>query len=221
MKKIKIISFLLIIFLNFSSAFSQTKNINVENPIEYFHQRNEAVSLVKNEKWQEAIPILENLTGLYQSDSDLFYLSGLSYYQVEQYQNAITALKKTLDLGGTILSGIPTGSAPSNDIMIKIAEAYAEDGDKENALLWLRKGFTSRYDEKPSLKGSSAFKNFNEDEDFLALFGNDTQKDITRDEAWSRDLTYLEKRINELLYIPNQAISKTDLSKEIRNRSRP
>ena len=85
--------------------------------------------------------------------------------------NAISALKKTLNLGGTILTGIPTGSAPSNDIMIKIAEAYAEDGDKDNAMLWMRKGFVARYDEKPFLKGSSAFKNFSEDEDFLEVFG--------------------------------------------------
>ena len=215
MKKVNIASVLLLIFLNISYTFSQTKNSNIESKIEYFQQRNEAISLVKNEQWQEAIPILENLIEHYQNDADLFYVLGLSYYQVEQYQNAITALKKTLDLGGTILRGIPTGSAPSNDIMIKIAEAYAEDGDKSNAILWLRKGFAARYDEKPFLKGSSAFDSFNEDEDFLALFGNDTQKNITREETWARDLTYLEKRINELLYSPNHAISKTDLSKEI------
>ena len=217
MKKIKIISFLLIFSLNISNTFSQVKNSNVENPVEYFHKRNEAISLAKSEKWQEAVIVLKSLTEQYQNDGDLFYLLGLSYYQTEQYQNAITALQKTLDCGGTILSGIPTGSAPSNDIMVKIAEAYAEDGDKGNALLWLRKGFAARYDEKPFIKGSAAFKSFNEDEDFLALFGDDTQKDITREEAWSRDLTYLEKRINELLYVPNHAISKTDLSKEILN----
>jgi hypothetical protein len=215
MNSIKILSILFLFILNTSNTFSQTKDSNQKNTIEYFNQRNEAVSLVKNEKWQEAIPILENLTGFYQSDSDIFYLLGLSYYQVEQYQNAITALKKTLDLGGTILRGIPTGSAPSNDIMIKIAKAYAKDGDKNNAILWLQKGFASHYDEKPFLMGSSAFKSFNEDKAFLELFGNDTQKDITREETWSRDITYLEERINELLYSPNQAISKTDLSKEI------
>ena len=99
--------------------------------------------------------------------------------------------------------------------MIKIAKAYAEDGDKDNAMLWLRKGFASRYDEKPFIKGNSAFKNFKEDEDFLALFGDDTQKNIARKEAWTRDIIYLEKRIHELLYSSNQAISKTDLSKEI------
>ncbi|WP_089378086.1 S41 family peptidase [Lutibacter flavus] len=186
----------------------------MENPVEYFNKRTEAISLAKSERWKESIIILESLTEQNQDDGDLFYLLGLSYYQTEQYKNAITALKKTLDLGGTILTGIPTGSAPSNDIMIKIAEAYAEDGDKDNALLWLRKGFEARYDEKPFIKGSSAFKSFNEDANFLALFGNDTQKDITREEAWSRDITYLEKRINELRY-SSDAISKTDLSKEI------
>ncbi|MFK5983678.1 MAG: hypothetical protein QM499_12260 [Flavobacteriaceae bacterium] len=215
MKKVTIASVILLVFLNSSYTFSQKKSINVENTIAYFHQRNEAVSLIKNEKWQEAIPILENLTGRYQGDSDLFYLLGLSYYQVEQYENAITALKKTLDLGGTILTDIPTGSAPSNDIMIKIAQAYALEGDKDNVIVWLQKGFAARYDEKPFLIGSSAFKNFNEDEEFLALFGIYTETNITREEAWSRDIAYLEKRINELHYSPYHAISKIDLSKEI------
>jgi tetratricopeptide (TPR) repeat protein len=215
MKKNKIVIVFLIISLNVSYTFSQTKNINVENPIEYFKQRNEAVSLVKNEQWQESIIILESLTEQYQNDADLYYLLGLSFYQVEKYQNAISALKKTLNLGGTILTDIPTGSAPSNDIMIKIAKAYAKDGDKSNALLWLQKGFAARYDEKPFLKGDSAFNNFNEDEDFKKLFGNDNQENITRDEAWTRDFKYLEKRINELHYSPNHAISKADFLKEI------
>ena len=144
MKKIKTVIVLLFISLNVSYTFSQTKNINVENPIEYFNKRTEAISLAKSENWQESITIIENLTEHYQNDADLFYVLGLSYYQVEQYQKAITALKKALELGGTILRGIPTGSAPSNDIMIKIAQAYAKDGDRSNAILWLQKGFASK-----------------------------------------------------------------------------
>lgn len=210
----KTLNIILLIFLNVSNTFSQTNSINITNTIEYYHQRDEAVNLVKNENWQESILILESLTEQYQNDADLFYLLGLSYYQVEQYQNAIIALKKTLDFGGTILREIPTGSAPSNDIMIKIAKAYAKNGDENNAILWLRKGFASRYDEKPFLKGSSAFKNFNEDEAFLELFGIDTKENIISGETWVKDITYLEKRINELHYSPNHAISKTDLSKE-------
>lgn len=215
MKKNNIVIVLLFISLNVSYIFSQTKNSNVESPIEYFNQRNEAIGLVKNEKWQESIIILENLTEKYQNDADLYYLLGLSCYQVEKYQNAISALKKTLNLGGTILTDIPTGSAPSNDIMITIAKAYAKDGDKNNAILWLQKGFAARYDEKPFLKGDSAFNNFKEDEDFKKLFGDDNQENSTRDEAWTRDIEYLEKRINELHYSPNHAISKANFSNEM------
>lgn len=215
MKNITIASVILFLSINTNYIFSQTEKSNLEGSLEYFNKRNDALSLAKNEKWQEAIPVLENLTKQYQSDSDLFYILGLAYYQVEQYQNAITALKQTLDLGGTNLSGVPTGSSPSNDLMIKIAQAYAKGGDKDNAMSWLRKGFASRYDEKPFLQGNPAFESFNEDKDFLALFGDTAQPDLTREEAWVQDLSYLEKRINELLYTPNKAISKADLSKEI------
>lgn len=213
MKTIKIVSIVLLFFLNISSAFSQAQNSKVENPVEYFNKRNEAIRLAKSEKWKEAIPILENLTGLYKGDSDLFYLLGLSNYETEQYQKAIIALKNTLDLGGTNLSEIPTGSRPSNDIMIKIAKAYALNGDKSSAMLWLQKGFTARYDEKPFLKDDPAFEAFKLDEDFLLLFGNDTQEEITREEAWAKDLDYLEKRILELHYNLHRALAETDFTK--------
>jgi hypothetical protein len=213
MNNIKIISFLLLIFLSVSSAFSQVKNSTVENPVEYLNKRNEAIRLAKNEKWKEAIVVLESLTEQYQNDSDIYYILGLSYYQTEQYQNAITALKNTLDLGGTNLSGIPTGSRPSNDIMIKIAMAYALHGDKSSAMLWLQKGFAARYDEKPFLKDDPAFEAFKQDQDFLLLFGNDTQEEITREEAWAKDLDYLEKRILELHYNLHRALAETDFTK--------
>jgi len=199
--------------MSVSNAFSQVKNSTVENPVEYLNKRNEAIRLAKNEKWKEAIVVLESLTEQYQNDSDIYYILGLSYYQTEQYQNAITALKNTLDLGGTNLSGIPTGSHPSNDIMIKIAMAYALHGDKSSAMLWLQKGFAARYDEKPFLKDDPAFEAFKQDQDFLLLFGNDTQEEITREEAWAKDLDYLEKRILELHYNLHLALAETDFTK--------
>ncbi len=203
----------LLVFLTISTAFSQARNIHEENPIEYFNKRTEALSLAKNQKWQELIPIVENLTQQYQKDGDLFYIIGLAYYETKQYQKAITALKNTLDLGGTNLSGIPTGSRPSNDIMIKIAKAYALNGDKSSAMLWLQKGFAARYDEKPFLKDDPAFKAFKQDEDYLSLFGNDRQEEITREEAWAKDLDYLEKRTLELHYNLHRTLAETDFTK--------
>lgn len=218
MKVSKIIFTILLLSFSISYVFSQSKNISVKNTVEYFKQRNDAVHLIKNQKWQEAIPILEKLTQVYQKDGDIFYLLGLSYYKVQQYPNAINALKQHLDLGGgTVLTGNPVGSNPSNDIMIQIAKAYAFNGDKSNMMLWLQKGFTARYDEKPFLIGDPAFESFKNDNDFKALFGIDTDENKSRDIAWKKDLFYLEKRIKELLHPNNKALIKTDFSKAIQN----
>ncbi len=192
-----------------TKTFAQSTKNKVNNPIDYFNNRNKAIGLAKLEKWNEVIPLLENLTLQYQNDGDLFYLLGLSYYQTEQYQKSITALKKTLACGGTILSNIPSGSAPSNDIMIKIAKAYALDGDKENSMIWIQKGVSSRYDEKPFLKGDPAFEAFNKDNDFLKLFGYCDEEDLTREQAWHCDIDYLKKRMLELHYNPSYLVHDT------------
>jgi len=215
MKGVKSTITILLVFLCISYVFSQTKNVEVENAIEYFKHRNEALSLVKTKKWQEAIPILESLTLDYKNDADLFYLLGLAYYETGQFKTAIIELKKALESGGTILTDIPTGSAPSNDVMIKIAKAYAKNGDNENALLWLQKGFANRYDEKPFLKGDPAFKAINERQEFQQLYGYQSQISLSREASWVSDIDYLKERMQELHYNPYHSMSKTDLDQKI------
>ncbi len=217
MKNKSIISFgiLLAMILFVSNAFSQEVSQVVQNPLEYFNNRTKVISLAKSGDWEQLIPITESLTHQYQKDGDLFYVLGIAYYETKQYQKAITALTNSLDLGGTVISGIPTGSALSNDIMIKIAKAYALDDDKSNSMIWLQKGFKARYDEKPFLKGDPTFKTFNEDEDFLQLFGLSNKANLTRKEAWRLDIDYLAKRVNELHYMPYHHTSKVDFDKLI------
>jgi tetratricopeptide (TPR) repeat protein len=205
------ISVFLLILLVTQSGYAQSKEDNIKNSIEYFHKRNEALSLAQSQNWLEVIPIVEELIQYYQKDGDLFYILGLSYYETKHYQKAIRALKQTLDLGGTILV-VPAGSRPSNDIMIKIAKAYGFDGDKENAIIWLKKGFASRYDEKFYLKQEPAFSAFQKDEDFRQLFGMGNQADITRTEAWTSDLNYLQKRIIELHYALDDVITEKNFN---------
>ena len=205
------ISAFLLILLATPKVYTQSTMKNIKSPVEYFNKRNKALSLAQNQNWLELIPIAENLTQHYQKDGDLFYILGLSYYETKKYQKAITAFKQTLDLGGTILV-VPTGSRPSNDIMIKIAKAYGFDGNKENAMLWLKKGFASRYDEKFYLKEDAAFSAFHKDEDFQQLFGMGNQADVTREEAWAGDLNYLQKRIVEVHYALDDVVTEEDFN---------
>ncbi len=213
MKTSQLVSISVFLFILLASpiGYAQSTEDKIKSPVEYFNKRNKALSLAQNQNWQELTPIAENLTQHYRKDGDIFYILGLSYYETKQYQKAITAFKQTLDLGGTILV-VPTGSRPSNDIMIKIAKAYGFDGDKENAMLWLKKGFASRYDEKFYLKKDPAFSAFHKDEDFQQLFGMGNQADITRTEAWADDLNYLQKRIEEVHYNLDDVMTEEDFN---------
>jgi tetratricopeptide (TPR) repeat protein len=207
----------IVVFLCISSVSSQTRKIEVENANIYFSQRNIALQFVKNKEWKKAISILVNLTDLYNDDGDLFYLLGLSYYEVSNYKKAIEALIKSLDAGGTILTGIPTGSSPSNDIMIKIAKAYANEGNKKKTIEWLQKGFALRYDGKPFLTKSVAFKDYLEDESFQKTLGIYTDKNTSRIDAWNKDISYLQKCIEQLHYNPFHSISKVEFEKQFIN----
>lgn len=198
------------LFLLQTELFAQLTNTNIKDPVIYFQQRTEAFYLAENQNWSELIPLLENLTEQYQLDGDLFYMLGIALYETKDYQKAIPAFMQTLDLGGTIIS-VPTGSRPSNDIMIKIAKAYALEGDRANALLWLKKGIAARYDEKFHLIGDPAFNTLSEEVEFLDLFGLNGDGDLPREEAWQADLNYLQRRIVEVHYAIEDVLPKAEL----------
>ena len=180
-------------------------SIGVTNPVAYYASRVKAISLVRQENWQAAKPLLEELTSQFQDDGDTWYVLGLTYLQLQLWEKAISALEKTLELG-TVLHNIPTGSAPSNDIMIRIAEAHGRLGNEKDAIAWINKSLVARWDDRPTLAGTSLFnpwKNPNFEsietsEAFQKAAGSYVDKTLSRDDAWRQDLRYLADEIKRL-----------------------
>ena len=180
-------------------------SIKVSEPAVYYANRVNALKLVRQKNWQEAQPILKELTEQFQDDGDTWYILGLTYLQLEEWEKAIPALKNALELG-TVLHSIPTGSAPSNDIMIKVAEAYGHLGDEENAIAWINKSLSARWDDRPKLAGTSLFQQgknpsfeaFETSESFQRAAGSYLDKSLSRDDAWRHDLKFLVEEIKRL-----------------------
>ncbi|MFT5088880.1 MAG: hypothetical protein ACI8PG_003246 [Planctomycetota bacterium] len=180
-------------------------SIGVVDPAAYYANRVKALNLVRQEDWQAAKPILEELTSQFQDDGDTWYVLGLTYLQQQQWEKAINALEKTIELG-TALHNIPTGSAPSNDIMIKIAEAHGRLGNEKNAIAWINKSLSARWDDRPTLAGTSLFNpgknpnfaSFETSEAFQKAAGSYLDKTLSRDDAWRQDLLYLVDEIKRL-----------------------
>jgi tetratricopeptide (TPR) repeat protein len=96
--------------------------INVADPALYYTDRIKAIERVKNQSWEEAKPLLQKLTAEFKDDGDTWFVLGLTYLELKQWQQVIDALKKVLALG-TRLFGMRSGGASPNDMMIILADA--------------------------------------------------------------------------------------------------
>jgi tetratricopeptide (TPR) repeat protein len=108
-------------------------DIKVTDPVSYYANRVRAIQLVKDGYWQEARPLLEELTAEFKDDGDTWFILGLTHMGLGHWQEAIEALENALALG-TRLFGMPGGGANPNDMMIRLAEAYGQMGDEERAI---------------------------------------------------------------------------------------
>ena len=188
----------------------------VESPVDYFAKRTQALALVRQENWRAAKPLIESLTSQYPDDGDTWYIQGVTHFQLKEWKQSIAAFEKTLALG-TILSGIPTGSAPSNDIMIKIAEAYAELEQETNAIAWIRRSLHARYDDKHQLAHNHHFDKIADSATFQKVIGSFLPENLTREQSWRYDLQYLASEIKRLHVNTYHSVSKARFEQMVTN----
>ncbi|MCO7224406.1 S41 family peptidase [Pleionea sp. CnH1-48] len=182
-------------------------NSRVEDPAAYYAARVKALELVKQKSWQSARPLIESLTNQYPDDGDTWYLLGLTYFQLGQWEKSINAFERTIALG-TILSNIPTGSAPSNDIMMNIAEAYSELGQESNAIAWITKSLEARYDGRKDLVSNAHFEQIADSKAFQRVSGNYLPENLSRIQSWQFDLNFLVEEIKRLHINMYHSVSK-------------
>lgn len=194
----------------------------VTDPTAYFQSKTAAIQLAKEQQWHEVNKLTKQLTSDYKDDGDTWYLLGISYFQIADYDNATTALQRALSIG-TNLKGIPNGASNPNDLMVKIAEAYAELNNKQQAEEWLKKALAARWDDRPTLAGTSLFKSganphferFAQSNSFKLLAGNNLNTDLTRDQKWRFDLEFLVREIKRLHVAMYQNMSQHQFAEKV------
>src|SRR5690606_13755557 len=94
-----------------------------------------------------------------------------------------------------------------NDLMVEISRLYAQEGDAEQTLQWLRRGLESRFDEGPTILQDEAFNNISHDGRYHELAGAAPTDIATRDEQWRYDIEYLRKQVGMLHIDPDHHTS--------------
>ena len=194
----------------------------VNAPLAYFQSKLEAIQHAKQQQWPEVNKLATKLTNDFKGDGDSWYLLGLSYFQLAEYAKAAATLQRALSLG-TNLKGIPGGASNPNDLMVKIAEAYAELNDLAHTEVWLKKALAARWDDRPTLNGTSLFKSganphfarFSQSTRFKRLLGISLPDTLTRDEKWRYDLQFLVSEIERLHVAMYQNMTEQQFAQKI------
>ena len=196
--------------------------IKVADPATYYFNRLQAIELVKNRDWLSAKPLLVKLTSGFKDDGDTWLALAITHFELKEWQQAVAAFKRALALGSQ-LHGLPGHGENPNDMMIRLAEAYAQAGDEQQAMHWINQALTARWDDRPKLAGTSFFQQgknpnfsaFENTEAFERAAGSYLEKGIRRDEGWRHDLKYLASEIKRLHVHPFHAISEKEFEKRI------
>ncbi|WP_448568923.1 TPR end-of-group domain-containing protein [Thalassotalea ganghwensis] len=188
------------------------------NSVLYFQNKQEALRLCKSGVCNDALPLLTRLTQQFHADGDNWYLLGNAYRQAGNYEAAANAFVSALKLG-TKLRGIPNSASNPNDLMVIIAEVYAQANNEKLTQYWLAKALEYRWDDKPKLSGHSLFQK-GKNPYFKPYYERDWYKSLSgitdipdnRVEGWRLDLNYLLSEIKRLHVAPYHSISETELT---------
>lgn len=127
-------------------------------------------------------------------------------YRQGQFQGAIQAWKKVLELNGYCF---PSDSA------YNIARSFATSGDKGNAVLWLQKAFEMGLRDMDGVKRESAFKSILEDPRVVKLLAGEDVGAMTRTQGWEYDLSLLQREVERKAYPQYVKLTREQFRSEV------
>ena len=181
------------------------------NPAAYYSRLNSAREMIRAGDCANALPLLEQATNEYTDHGNVWGLFGKCRAETGAWEDAAEAYKKALALGFQPWD-LDLDLNP-NDMMVKIAGVYAQAGDSEKALVWLRRGLEAHYDERPDLAEAPEFENLRGNKEFAELAGLKPEAPRSRDEEWRYDIAFLRKQVAMLHADPDGLTAAAELDR--------
>lgn len=175
-------SIILILTMITCLAYGQTKS--------FTQLLTEARAKTAAKDWTEAAKLWEEVVQINPVESRFWRQLAVAQYNAKNYQKAISAFEKLLELGGDV---------PSSTLY-NIATCYALLDDKEQSLKWLEKSFAEGNPNLERAQQDVNFKALKDDARWQKIVGlTDTSK-LSRDEGWRSDLAFLAREVNRKGY---------------------
>lgn len=201
----------------FSSAVYEREPVREypTDPAAYYLLVEKARELRNANRCAEAIPLFQSAVEQFDGDGSLWLLLGLCQEQAGYREDAIHSFKQSLSLGSSPFDqDLVTQYMMPNRVMAKIGWLYAEMGEEQSAVEWLRRSVDARL--------GTGFLHFDEraallmhNDAFRQLAGLPSEGATGRNEEWVRDIDYLGWVIRTTHYDPDHRTSARELAEAL------
>jgi tetratricopeptide (TPR) repeat protein len=183
-----------------SVPWAEPAPVSVEEAIAYHRTYQRAFELYAQDRFEEAIPLLEALVERQPGDPGLWGRLGRALEVAGRAEDAIEAYGTALDIGYRFTPWIAH----------RIALQHAEAGRADSAIAWIERALAERWDDRPSIGSEPAFEALRRDPRFPELGGELPDREFTRDEGWRYDLDFLVQEAQRMHVGPDRpAFSET------------
>lgn len=171
-----------------SEPWAESAPLSVEQAVDYHRTYRRALRLYAEDRFEEAIPLLEELAELQPGDAEVWFRLGRAAELAGHGEDAIEGYRPALDIGYRF----------SHWIAHRIALLHAEAGRTDSAIVWLERALAERWDDRPSIGSEPAFEPLRADPRFPKLAGELPDREFTRDEGWRHDLDFLVREARRM-----------------------
>jgi tetratricopeptide (TPR) repeat protein len=142
-----------------------------------------ALGKMRSRDWPEAAAAWSKVVQMNPTVGGYWQSLGMSSYGAREYQKAIAAFEKAIELR----AGLPWSSA------YNIARCHALLGGKEQAVKALQRAFDMGWRDLDQPRLDPAFDSLKDDPRFKDLLGIVDVRTLTRDDGWRYDLRFLAR----------------------------
>ncbi|MBV9211552.1 MAG: tetratricopeptide repeat protein [Acidobacteria bacterium] len=199
-KGLRLLTCALCLLLMMQSVFVKTAPAKTADIFEL------GIELLDQGKWEEALPIYQQLT-----KSHPFYAwgwlgLGWSLHYTGHYAEAILAYQQAIKLGA---------ERPYR-MMLEMARCYAALAKKTDALFWLEQAMQHGLTNVDRLRNDESLKSLKNEPRFRELVALVDTSKMTRNEGWRYDLKLLASEIRRVHFNPYRFLSAAELDRSIK-----
>lgn len=161
---------------------------SVEEGVDYHRTHQRALELYAEDRFEEAVPLLEELVERQPGDAEIWFRLGRAAELAGHVEDAIEAYEMALEIGYRYTPWIAH----------RIALLHAKAGRPDSSIAWLERALAERWDDRPAIATDSAFGALGGHPQFPKLAGELPDRALTRVEGWRHDLDFLAREARRM-----------------------